>query len=419
MVEHPLPTLLDRHQIRREQGIPTVTVLVGPPGLGVQAWRNWAGRRGLSVAHVLWGDRSDLTIAWVSRAFEENNPVTMAIRWVASQTHSDPAVTAARIERMTRYDFDTFWRELPSDATDPTAAAAYYLLMRFVTGERIDIAAMVGVLAETSAGVADPVRVFRAIGGLLTQSRWPALLISPPHSEAAGWLLIALRGLEQIVATLPTLPVAVAVAAEEYDRTVADQPTIRSVALAREGYAAVPAVSVHDLSQRLRAAGVVPPPPDATLRRLTADGLSEEMTAAFVEAAVAARSAVVSKDDSQARSAAERLLHERLESLPQTAGLFALNQRLPFAHGIRSAEADLCASRLKLVVEVDGSYYHLKTHQYRLDRRKDWLYQRHGYWILRFLAEDVIDDLNTVLDAILEAVALRSNSTPYLESARD
>jgi hypothetical protein len=41
---------------------------------------------------------------------------------------------------------------------------------------------------------------------------------------------------------------------------------------------------------------------------------------------------------------------------------------------------------------------------YRRDRRKDMLLQQHGYFVLRFLAEDVGKQLDTVLDAILRAL---------------
>jgi very-short-patch-repair endonuclease len=68
--------------------------------------------------------------------------------------------------------------------------------------------------------------------------------------------------------------------------------------------------------------------------------------------------------------------------------------------------------QLKLVVEVDGGHYHLNPHQYRRDRRKDVLYQRHGYLVLRFLAEDVVEDLETILTTILDVVSLRRGNPP-------
>lgn len=42
---------------------------------------------------------------------------------------------------------------------------------------------------------------------------------------------------------------------------------------------------------------------------------------------------------------------------------------------------------------------------YRRDRRKDRLLQEQGYLVLRFLAEDVAKDLDTVLDVVLRAHA--------------
>jgi hypothetical protein len=44
---------------------------------------------------------------------------------------------------------------------------------------------------------------------------------------------------------------------------------------------------------------------------------------------------------------------------------------------------------------------------YRRDRRKDRLLQESGYFVLRFLAEDVGRELDLVLDAILRALAHR------------
>ena len=110
-------------------------------------------------------------------------------------------------------------------------------------------------------------------------------------------------------------------------------------------------------------------------------------------------------------SAAEHFLSERLATLPQTAGLFALNQRLDFRHGPALAEVDLLAASLRLVIELDGSYFHLQDPTaYRRDRKKDWELQRRGYLVLRFLSEDVVERLEEILDTILAAVELRRSS---------
>jgi hypothetical protein len=216
--------------------------------------------------------------------------------------------------------------------------------------------------------------------------------------------------LEPIVVAEPRLPVAVAVTQEGFDGLVTTWPHSRVVALAREGLVELRGVSRNQLEERLRAAGVDPLPPPATVSRLTVAGLAEEVADAFVESARAVRAPTPSDAASDFRSIHERFLFEQLESLPETAGLFRPNRPLPFRHGTQSAEADLLAERVKIVVEVDGGHYHLNADQYRRDRRKDWLYQRHGYLVLRFLAEDVVDDLEAILNTIVEAVSLRLSS---------
>ena len=46
---------------------------------------------------------------------------------------------------------------------------------------------------------------------------------------------------------------------------------------------------------------------------------------------------------------------------------------------------------------------------YRRDRRKDQVLQENGYLVLRFLAEDVGNELDLVLDAILRSLTNRSH----------
>jgi very-short-patch-repair endonuclease len=59
------------------------------------------------------------------------------------------------------------------------------------------------------------------------------------------------------------------------------------------------------------------------------------------------------------------------------------------------------------VIELDGGQHLANADAYRRDRRKDALLQEHGYFVLRFLAEDVGKRLDLVLDTILRALAHR------------
>jgi len=111
-------------------------------------------------------------------------------------------------------------------------------------------------------------------------------------------------------------------------------------------------------------------------------------------------------DDDPARSAAERMLFDSLESLPETSGLFELNGALDFCFGFsRRIEVDLVARSLKLAVEIDGYHHFQDLEAYRRDRRKDVELQKHGYLVTRVLADDVVERLENVKDTIRALVA--------------
>jgi very-short-patch-repair endonuclease len=108
----------------------------------------------------------------------------------------------------------------------------------------------------------------------------------------------------------------------------------------------------------------------------------------------------------RARSASEAFLFRRLESLPETAGRFRLNSLLPIPFNrAGQMEVDLLFSAQNLVIELDGAQHFSDTEAYRRDRRKDALLQQHGYFVLRFLAEDVGKRLDLVLDTIVATMA--------------
>ena len=58
--------------------------------------------------------------------------------------------------------------------------------------------------------------------------------------------------------------------------------------------------------------------------------------------------------------------------------------------------------------ELDGAQHLADPVAYRRDRRKDQLLQENGYFVLRFLAEDVGMDLDLVRDAVLRVLGRRT-----------
>ncbi len=137
----------------------------------------------------------------------------------------------------------------------------------------------------------------------------------------------------------------------------------------------------------------------ASVRRLIRDGVDVPLANLFVGVTR------VPTDQARARSASEAFLFHRLESLPETAGLFRLNAKLPIPFdGWSEIEVDLFCAKLKLAIEIDGPQ-HLTDHAaYRRDRRKDALLQENGCHVLRFLAEDLGKHLDATLDGILRAI---------------
>lgn len=141
-----------------------------------------------------------------------------------------------------------------------------------------------------------------------------------------------------------------------------------------------------------------------SVKRLVRDGVDMPLAYLFVEVATIVLREAEGRD--RARSASERFLFQRLETLPQTKGRFRLNVELdiPF-DGWGRMEVDLLCAELKLVIEIDGSQHLSSVEAYRKDRRKDILLQENSYKVLRFLAEDVGKCLDDVLDTILRVLS--------------
>ena len=74
-------------------------------------------------------------------------------------------------------------------------------------------------------------------------------------------------------------------------------------------------------------------------------------------------------------------------------------------------EVDLVCSESRLVIELDGAQHLSDADAYRRDRRKDALLQENGYFVLRFLAEDIGKHLDQVLDMVLRTLEHQTRRT--------
>jgi len=140
-----------------------------------------------------------------------------------------------------------------------------------------------------------------------------------------------------------------------------------------------------------------------SVQRLIRDGVDSPLGNLFVHAARVAPST----GEACARSASEAFLYRRLETLPATAGRFQLNARLPIPFDQRGhMEVDFLCPEARLAVELDGPQHLSDADAYRRDRHKDALLQEHGYFVLRFLAEDIGKALGKTLDTIYRTLTL-------------
>ncbi len=146
----------------------------------------------------------------------------------------------------------------------------------------------------------------------------------------------------------------------------------------------------------------------ATVKRLIRDGVDAPLGNLFVNAVRVLLPDA--KGSERARSATEAFLYRRLETWPATKGRFNLNAKLPIPFdNWGQMEVDLLCADARLAIELDGAQHLESVDAYRRDRRKDQLLQQNGYFVLRFLAEDVGKNLDMVLDTIQRTLFSRQN----------
>jgi len=379
--------ILDRHEIRRTTGVPTVSVLVGPIGAGVGTWRRWAAGTG---GTVVVANRSMFPYAeWVRSVAERTDLPAAAVHCLAQRAQCDPDELLAAWRDKTPGDCERFWNSLPPNADDDLLRAVAMLAVG--TRSRSAVAAAISDLGE---------RIVPMIARIAPTANWPSVLFvagSPDDLESVG--AEAVRWAMRV----PALPIAVAVPTAVWDAFRAGAPDSRTKALLREGEHSVPSIDAATVEQTLIEAGAV----GSAAAAVAASGAD----AALLESAVATVRATAAlptnqTDDDRARSAAERFLFAFLESLPETAGRFELNAALDFKFGSRPAEVDLLCRSQRIAIELDGYFHFLAPDGYRRDRTKDWELQRHGFVVLRFLAEDVIPQLESIRDRILDTVGV-------------
>jgi Protein of unknown function (DUF559) len=390
---------------RRRAGVPTISVLAGPIGLGAACWRHWCALNGRTLVSQSSADISRLAAVWTTALAEQRDLTADATAWAAARVGRPLAEFNAALSSKTAHDVEVLLDAIALDGAAAVDALCRRLLMWKAAGVSIAPERLASELDRLLAAREGPgMRVVAALATLAPGELLPAFLLAPQGAlgEPAGWIDGAARLLTGWAVHVPCVPAALAVERQDLECYLRTARESHATALVREGLVTINSLTEDEVSDRLRT-----PELSGSIRRLATDGTSAELVEDFRRAAAAA--AEPSAGDG-ARSEAERFLYARLESLAATVGLFVMNAEMDFSFGRGKAELDFVARSLKIAIEVDGWFHFQDPEAYRRDRRKDWELQRRGYLVLRFLAEDIVPRLEDVLDAILTAVAWRRES---------
>jgi hypothetical protein len=387
--------LLERHDIRRRYNTPTVTVLVGSVGTGGRVWRRWTQEQNRKVVTVT--TLSQAEHPWLTALCNQLDLPQLALNSVALRLGLENNTFGSSWKHKTLAERQQFWQ---TTYPGPVTPLLQTLCELAGTDNPLPPQELASLLLE---GYADPFSALSDLYSLLrplcSVETWPTLLLQPEAGVDMAWLAAVAPTLAQWAFQMPSLALAVCVPPSLWQAYLTQAPESRYKALLREGVVECPPPSPQHFSQALAAAGWQDHP-QPTAQLLADHGADEIVLNAAVRLIQATHTDAASD---QARSAAEQFLYEFLQLLPETAGRWELNASLDLPFGSRPMEVDLLERSRRLVIEIDGYYHFRDQDHYRRDRTKDFLLQKHGYVVLRFLAEDVLCQLEQVRDRILEA----------------
>jgi hypothetical protein len=332
-----------------------------------------------------------------------------SVAFLAKETGRDEAELRVKLLSGTSYDLDQFvLAQLSPDDPEGALAICRWLLMQQSSCQFTRPEELASRLNEVLGTWPLPwIRVMAALAAILPFTSLPTLLLvaQPASAGCDDTISAAVQSLTGIIKRVPALSAAIAMTGKALEEYQASAPQSQMLTLVREGVVQVPSLGEQETEQLLHRMGVQPNELAGPIRRLAVDGVSRGLAESFAKAVLLHREEATEESVALARSTAEQFLYERLESLPETAGLFELNGSPDFRFGRSDAETDLLSKRLRLVIELDGCYFHLNNREaYRRDRRKDFELQRRGFFVLRFLSEEVVSHLEEILDRILAAV---------------
>ncbi|QSQ28317.1 DUF559 domain-containing protein [Pyxidicoccus parkwayensis] len=362
---------------------------MGPPEQGLSVLTEWIHRQGLSVVVVEADDPREMVSAWAMALARERDLTSDAEAFVVlSQT------TSSRRELLLRGKTVHERRILLDGLTPPRSGFATWELCRHIL-EAPSPSSQGDLPAAVKASIQQaPLVTLQALLALVPFASAPALRIRGGPSDFR-----ALRTAVALCAAAPSLTTVCVLAPDSLSEHLRRGES-RVLAMLREGRLDLPEIA-PETPPSSTASAVAP-----TLARLRQEGIPEPVLERYAEAARAITTARREVED-RARSVYERMLFELLEHFPSTRGLFDLNAPVDAGTGGRPLVVDLLCRELRLAVELDGHFHFRDDERFRRDRRKDIALQRAGYWVVRFLAEDVVARPDELLESIQTLIAAR------------
>lgn len=414
---------LNVHQRRRLQNLPTVSVLAGLPSTASYAWVRWndqGNRKSVTWSHYCPGSRLE---TWLATLVSTTDIRRHCLAYLSAQTHTPADEIESRLRHGTAYQRELYYQQLPIAEDGNELANLLRWLLDHIAGGRVLAASDAPVLAK-HLGADEPLgeyRVFAAATTILPMNTVPGLLIAIPQEPTHHTRNTAEPSLLDVAAKIaelaPRLPVAVSIATTVLEGYLGAHSESRSKAIIRQGVIRLDKPSAREISAWLVSQGSGDKlDPRSLAETLASYGATPVLLRDAVSLTRTLQSSATSAAGEVARSQAELFLFSLLESIPELTGLFRLNAKLNLRFGNRPMEVDLLAESLGVAVEIDGFYHFQDPENYRRDRRKDLALQRHGFLVMRFLAEDIVSHLEEILDTLRSALQHRRTTTDNQET---
>jgi serine/threonine protein kinase/very-short-patch-repair endonuclease len=354
--------VLELHADRRRAGVPTVSLLRGPLTSARARFFEWADGSRLDVNIARSEGGVDLFNQWLA-ASSSTRLRARAVALVGAAAQVSTALVNRLIDTPSR-DAELVFRRA-AECGEQEALACW--MLGYHVQPATDLVTAFGSL----------------IAGVPSQS-W-LVIVDAASQRTAGQL----RTLVRLSERFPAVTVAVAMTDIAF-HSLLGKGSLRWQALLLEGQIRVPS------AEHVQEPTGLSPTVRAARSDLINGGISPAVLREFDAIATG-------NFAGKPRSADEKFLYSILAEHAETCGWFVLNRPLSFKFGRKSAEVDICSIRLRIAIEVDGTFHRTPEAQAR-DRKKDELLRQHGYTVLRVVTERLRTGLTAVIEEILLTV---------------